>query len=258
METTLQRNLPPDLNPTTLPTHVAIIMDGNGRWAQQRGKPRLFGHYQGANTLLDLLYCCQEWGIPTLTTYAFSSENWQRPKVEVDLLMWLIEQMIRQKLPELKAMGMCFDCIGDLTVLPASLRLEIESAIAQTAQNNGVKFVMAINYGGQQEILHACQVLASQTEQGTLKASQIDRALLEKHLYTHNQPPPDFLIRTSGEQRLSNFLLWQLAYTELYFTDTFWPDFDRSAFHQALLSYQVRRRRFGRVSSSAVMNHEGN
>lgn len=250
METTLLRNLPADLNPCALPAHVAVIMDGNGRWAKRQGQPRLVGHRRGADNLVDLLHCCKDWGIRTLTAYAFSTENWQRPKVEVELLMWLIEQMIRHKLPELKAMGMRFDCIGDLTVLPHSLRCEIQRAIEQTANNTSVEFVMAINYGGQQEILQACQAIAAQVEGGTIKTSQIDRALFEQHLYTGRKQNPDLLIRTSGEQRLSNFLLWQLAYTELYFTDAFWPDFDASEFHQALLAYQSRNRRFGRVKTT--------
>lgn len=247
MKTPLPRELPADLDPCTLPAHVAVIMDGNGRWAKRRGQTRLAGHGRGAEKLVDLLHCCRDWGIRTLTAYAFSTENWARPKVEVELLMWLIEQTIRRRLNELSAIGMRFDCIGDLTVLPHSLRCEIQRAIEQTADNTSVEFVMAINYGGQQDILHACQGISAGVASGTINASQVDRALFEQHLYTGRKQNPDLLIRTSGEQQLSNFLLWQLAYTELYFTDTFWPDFDAVEFHRALLAYQARNRRFGRV-----------
>ncbi len=250
LKTTRPRKLPADLDPCTLPAHVAVIMDGNGRWAKRRGQTRLGGHRRGADKLIDLLHCCKDWGIRTLTAYAFSSENWQRPRVEVELLMRLIEHTIRSRLPQLDASGMRFDCIGDLTVLPHSLRDEIQRAIEQTADNTSVEFVMAINYGGQQEILQACQAIAAEIESGTINASQVDRALFEQHLYTGARQNPDLLIRTSGEQRLSNFLLWQLAYTELYFTDIFWPDFDAAEFHRALLAYQARNRRFGRVDPS--------
>ena len=245
------RKLPADLDPCTLPANVAVIMDGNGRWAKHRGRTRLAGHHRGAEKLIDLLHCCKDWGIRTLTAYAFSTENWARPKTEVGPLMWLIEQTIRRRLDELSALGMRFDCIGDLTVVPYSLRREIERAIEQTADNTSVEFVMAINYGGQQDILQACQAIAAEIESGAINASEIDRALFERHLYTGRKQNPDLLIRTSGEQRLSNFLLWQLAYTELYFTDTLWPDFGRAEFHQALLVYQARNRRFGRVDLPA-------
>jgi undecaprenyl diphosphate synthase len=247
VKTAQPRELPPDLNPCALPAHVAVIMDGNGRWAKHRGHTRIAGHRRGADRLIDLLRCCKDWGIPTLTAYAFSTENWRRPKLEVELLMWLIELTIRHRLSELSAMGMRFDCIGDLTVLPLSLRREIERAIEQTADNTSVEFVMAINYGGRQDILQACQAIATEIDSGTINAGEVDQALFERHLYTGRKPNPDLLIRTSGEQRLSNFLLWQLAYTELYFTDTLWPDFDAAEFHRALLAYQARDRRFGRA-----------
>jgi undecaprenyl diphosphate synthase len=250
VKTAQPRELPPDLNPCALPAHVAVIMDGNGRWAKHRGHTRIAGHRRGADKLIDLLHCCKDWGIRTLTAYAFSTENWQRPRAEVELLMWLIEQTIRRRLDELSAIGMRFDCIGNLTVLPLSLRREIERAIERTAGNTSVEFVMAINYGGRQDILQACQAIAAGIESGAIDASAVDQALFEQHLYTGGRQSPDLLIRTSGEQRLSNFLLWQLAYTELYFTDAFWPDFDAAEFHRALLAYQARNRRFGRVTPS--------
>jgi undecaprenyl diphosphate synthase len=166
----------------------------------------------------------------------------------VELLMWLIEHTIRRRLDELSAIGMRLDCIGDLTVLPQSLRRELLRAIEQTADNTGVEFVMAINYGGQQDILQACRAIAGEVEAGAIAPAQIDQALFELHLHTGRKRTPDLLVRTSGEQRLSNFLLWQLAYTELYFTDTFWPDFGSAEFHRALLAYQSRNRRYGRIS----------
>lgn len=248
MYTTLPNKLPADLDPRTLPSHVAVIMDGNGRWAERQGRTRLAGHRRGADTLNDMVHCCRDWGIRTFTAYAFSTENWRRPEMEVNFLMWLFEQTIRRRLDEFHAAGIRFDIIGNLAGLPQSLRREILRAIELTADNTNVEFVMAVNYGGQQDILEACRAIAAGIEAGTITASQIDQAMFERHLHASKKQSPDLLIRTSGEQRLSNFLLWQLAYTELYFTDTFWPDFGAAEFHHALLTYQARRRRFGGVN----------
>ncbi|MEM6446255.1 MAG: isoprenyl transferase [Cyanobacteria bacterium J06642_2] len=240
-------SLPTDLDPNLLPQHVAVIMDGNGRWAKKRGLPRVLGHRQGVDTLKDLLRCCKDWGIPALTTYAFSTENWGRPLEEVDFLMVLFERVLRAELAEMQREGVRIRFVGELDKLPASLRTEIAAAMEATSRNQAVQFTVATNYGGRQEILHACRQLAEQVRQGAIAASEISEQLFAQHLYTRDLSDPDLLIRTSGEQRLSNYLLWQMAYTEQYFTATLWPDFDRQAFHQALLAYQERDRRFGKV-----------
>ncbi|MEL6380931.1 MAG: isoprenyl transferase [Cyanobacteria bacterium J06626_18] len=242
------KRLPENLDRAHLPRHVAFIMDGNGRWATQQGLPRIAGHRQGARVLKDLVRCCKDWGIPMLTVYAFSTENWQRPLTEVEFLMRLFERLLRKELAELHQEGVRLQFLGDRSALPDTLQRQIEQAIAATAQNQAVTFNVAVNYGSRLEIVHACQQLAQQVEQGSLAADDIDESRLTQQLYTAGNPDPDLLIRTSGEQRLSNYLLWQLAYAELYFTDCLWPDFDRMAFHQALLSFQQRDRRFGKVS----------
>lgn len=250
MKTQINTPLPNDLNPQTLPQHVAVIMDGNGRWAKKRGFPRIAGHRQGAKTLKDLLRCCKDWGIPALTAYAFSTENWQRPLKEVGFLMRMFERLLRQELAEIQREGVRITFIGDLSVLADSLRHEIDRAMTLTAQNQGIHFSVAINYGSRAELTQACRRIAEHAQQGVLQSQAVDEKLIEQYLYTQGTPDPDFLIRTSGEQRLSNYLLWQLAYTEFYFTETFWPDFDRNAFHQALLYYQGRDRRFGQITQS--------
>ncbi|HIK04640.1 MAG TPA: isoprenyl transferase [Trichormus sp. M33_DOE_039] len=240
-------NLPPDLDPQKIPQHIAVIMDGNGRWATSQGLPRIAGHRQGARTLKELLRCCKNWGIKALTAYAFSTENWQRPLEEVDFLMLLFERLLRRELAQMHQEGVKISCIGDLSALPQSLQTEIEHSMAETVNNQAIHFTLAVNYGSRNEITRACRQIAELVEQGQINAAQVNETLVEKHLYTADTLAPDLLIRTSGEMRLSNFLLWQMAYTEMYFTDIFWPDFDREALYQALLSYQKRDRRFGKV-----------
>lgn len=242
--------LPADLNPQHLPQHIAIIMDGNGRWATQRGLPRIAGHRQGAKTLKELLRCCKHWGIKALTAYAFSTENWQRPVEEVDFLMLLFERLLRRELAQMHQEGVRISFIGDLSVLAKSLQREMERSMTETLNNQAIHFTVAVNYGSRNEITKVCRQVAQLVETGELSAEQVNENLIEKHLYTADTPEPDLLIRTSGEMRLSNFLLWQMAYTEMYFTETLWPDFDTQAFHQALLSYQKRDRRFGQVKTS--------
>lgn len=239
--------LPDDLDRDRLPRHVAVIMDGNGRWAKQRNLPRIMGHQRGVDTLKDLLRCCKDWGIEALTAYAFSTENWGRPLPEVDFLMTLFERVLRRELAEMVAEGVQIHFVGDLACLPKSLQTEIERAMAATANNQKIKFVVATNYGGRREIIQACRSIAAQVKAGLLDPADIDEVLFERHLYTGGLPDPDLLIRTSGEMRVSNFLLWQVAYSEIYVTKTLWPDFDRAAFHEALRDYQQRQRRFGRV-----------
>ena len=243
----LLTQLPADLDAAALPRHVAAIMDGNGRWAQQRKLPRVMGHRKGVDTLRDLLRCCKDWGIPALTVYAFSTENWGRPLDEVDFLMVLFERMLRAELAELIREDVRIRFVGDLARLRSSLQDEIAGAMKATSNNQGVQFTVAMNYGSREEIVRACRQLANQVQQGAIAPEDITEELFARHLYTHELEDPDLLIRTSGEQRLSNYLLWQMAYTEQYFTSTLWPDFDRSAFHQALLSYQQRHRRFGKL-----------
>jgi undecaprenyl diphosphate synthase len=246
-KTTSLVELPTDLDCTQLPQHIAVIMDGNGRWAKRRGFPRTIGHKRGADMLRDLLRCCKDWGIAALTVYAFSTENWGRSMEEVDFLMTLFENLFQLELAEMVSEGVKLEVVGNLDNLPSSLYSAIDRARVATAHNQGVRFTVAINYGGRQEIVRACQLLATQVQQGIVKSSDIDEKLLSKYLHTAELPDPDLLIRTSGEMRLSNFLLWQLAYAEIYVTDTLWPDFDRLAFHQALLNYQQRHRRFGKA-----------
>ncbi|MBD2610511.1 isoprenyl transferase [Nostoc punctiforme FACHB-252] len=242
--------LPADLNQQHLPQHIAVIMDGNGRWATQRGLPRIAGHRQGAKTLKELLRCCKHWGIKALTAYAFSTENWQRPVEEVDFLMLLFERLLRRELAQMHQEGVRISFIGDLSVLAKSLQREMERSMTETLNNQAIHFTVAVNYGSRNEITKVCRQVAQLVETGELSAEQVNENLIEKHLYTADTPEPDLLIRTSGEMRLSNFLLWQMAYTEMYFTDTLWPDFDTQAFHQALLSYQKRDRRFGQLKTS--------
>jgi undecaprenyl diphosphate synthase len=239
--------LPSDLDVQRLPKHIAVIMDGNGRWAQRQGLPRFMGHRRGVDTLKQLLRCCKDWGIDALTAYAFSTENWGRPLAEVEFLMTLFERVLRRELQEMVDEGVQIHFVGDLKALPVSLQGEIDRAMSATQHNQKIKFVVATNYGGRREILQACRAIAQKVSQGELHPEEIDESIFEHHLYTAGISHPDLLIRTSGEMRVSNFLLWQVAYAELYVTDTLWPDFNRAEFHLALHDYQQRHRRFGKV-----------
>ncbi len=247
MNAQLLAKLPVSLDATKMPQHVAAIMDGNGRWAKQRGLPRIAGHRQGANIVKSLLRCCKDWGITNFTVYAFSTENWGRPEAEVDFLMRLFEGLLDSELSEMHDEGVRLRFLGDRSKLPSTLRKMMEKSMEKTALNQTVNFNVAINYGSRHEITQACKSIAYQIKSGELKPEEIDDSLFAKHLDTIGLPDPDLLIRTSGEQRLSNFLLWQLAYTEIYITDTFWPDFDSSEFVKAIADYQGRERRFGKV-----------
>lgn len=245
---TVLQELPADLQQDRLPKHVAVIMDGNGRWAKRQGLPRIMGHRRGVDVLKDLLRCCRDWGIQALTAYAFSTENWGRPLEEVQFLMTLFERVLRQELQQMIEENVCIRFVGNLDALPPSLQQEIERSMAVTRNNQSIQFTIATNYGGRQEIVQACRAIAVQVQQGTLQPDDIDQSLFERYLYTSGICDPDLLIRTSGEMRLSNFLLWQMAYSELYVTNTLWPDFDRAEFHRALCDYQQRDRRFGKVN----------
>ncbi|PSB22277.1 isoprenyl transferase [Phormidesmis priestleyi ULC007] len=252
MSSNLFSTLPSDLDPDRLPRHVAVIMDGNGRWATQQALPRIVGHRHGAKTLKDLVRCCQDWGIEALTAYAFSTENWSRPIEEVNFLMLLFERLLRRELAEMQREQVRVSFFGDLLTLPNILQREIHTAMIATENNQGVRLNIAVNYGSRTEITQVCRQIAAQVERGELRSDAISEQLITNALDTSKMPDPDLLIRTSGEIRLSNFLLWQLAYTELYFTDVLWPDFNRVAFHQALLEYQRRDRRFGRVTAASA------
>ena len=239
--------LPPDLKQELLPRHVAVIMDGNGRWAKRQGLPRIVGHKAGVNALKDLLHCCKDWGIKALTAYAFSTENWKRPQEEVEFLMTLFQRVLRQELREMVEENVQIQFVGDLSALPKALQTEISRSMAETKDNRSIRLTIATNYGGRQEILQACVAIAQKVKEGLLKPEEISEEVFESHLYTAGIGDPDLLIRTSGEMRLSNFLLWQMAYGEIYISDALWPDFNRSEFHRALSAYQQRERRFGKV-----------
>lgn len=247
MTTPLLTALPTPLNLQQVPYHVAIIMDGNGRWALQRNLPRTEGHRRGAQSLKTILSCCRDWGIGALTVYAFSTENWRRPRSEVNFLLGLFEHLLRRELAELCQEGVRLRYLGDLSLLPRSLQEVIQESVVSTATNPGVRLTVALNYGSRQEIARVCRQVAEQVQQGELSLDHIDEQLFAKYLDTVDVGDPDLLIRTSGEMRLSNFLLWQMAYTEIYFTETLWPDFDRRTFEKALVAYQGRDRRFGKV-----------
>jgi undecaprenyl diphosphate synthase len=241
------RDLPTDLKRELLPKHVAVICDGNRRWAERRGIPRFIGHQRGVDALKELLRCCDDWGIGALTAYAFSTENWGRPEEEVDFLMTLFQRVLRQELREMVKKNVQIKFVGNLSALPPLLQEEISRSMAQTRDNRGIRFTVATNYGGRQDILQACRAISDKVQQGLLQPDEIDEAIFERHLYTAGMCDPDLLIRTSGEMRISNFLLWQTAYAEIYITETLWPDFDRREFHRALYSYQGRERRFGKI-----------
>ena len=235
-------------NSVKLPQHVAVIMDGNGRWAKQKGLPRIEGHRRGANALKEMLRYCKDLGIETLTAYAFSTENWGRPTGEVNFLMALFERLLQKELKEMEAEEVCINFIGDLTPLPQSLQQEMRHSMERTKNNQGVFFNVAINYGSRHEMIKACRTIAQKVQRGELPPEAIDEDTIAQHLYTSASSDPDLLIRTSGEMRLSNFMLWQLAYTEIYVTDTLWPDFDSKQFDLALESFLQRDRRFGKVN----------
>lgn len=241
--------LPVDLDPDRLPRHLAVIMDGNGRWAQQRRLPRVRGHRQGVQALKRLLQLCGHWGIPALTTYAFSTENWQRPDEEVNFLMALFEQVLKQELNELDQARVRLRFLGDLAALPLGLQEHIGRATARTAHHDRVHLNVCANYGGRHELVQAARRLAQEVRQGLLDPDDINEARFANLLLTAGDPDPDLLIRTSGEFRISNFLLWQLAYAEIHITDVLWPDFDQAALATALRDFQQRQRRYGAVQS---------
>lgn len=239
-----------DLNNT--PDHIAIIMDGNGRWAKKQGQMRLYGHNFGVESVRNVLKAAKELRVKYLTLYAFSTENWNRPKEEVDGLMDLLVRTIAGEIGELHDNGVRLHAIGDIAGLPDSCRKELHSAMDQTAANADINLVLALNYSSRWEIRRAMQTLANQIANGQLKAEEITDDLVSEHLSTKDIPDPDLLIRTSGEHRISNFLLWQIAYAELHFTPVLWPDFTREDLFKAVLDFQSRERRFGMVSEQLM------
>jgi undecaprenyl diphosphate synthase len=230
-----------------IPRHIAIIMDGNGRWARERGLPRTEGHRRGADSVRAITEACGELGVEFLTLYAFSSENWRRPKREVEALMKLLEQFLRTKTPEMMEQNVRLQAIGRLHDLPQSCQQQLHRSIEQTSGNSGLTLVLALSYGGREEIVDGVKSLIESIERGHLDRGMIDTEVFSKHLYTRYYPDPDLLIRTSGEMRLSNFLLWQLSYTEFYVTEVLWPDFGRAELVRAIRAYEKRQRRFGGV-----------
>lgn len=241
------------IDPERLPAHIAIIMDGNGRWANRRHMPRVAGHRAGIDPVRVTVETCARMGIQVLTLYAFSIENWKRPQAEIDTLWRLLHYYLGQELPNLMRNGIRLVAIGRLEQLPERVRTELQAAVLATAGNERMTVNLAINYGGRAELVDAVNVLIEEARRnGTLSQLRIDESMIESRLYTAGQPHPDLLIRTSGEMRISNFLLWQVAYAELYVTETFWPDFSRTELLKAILDYQRRDRRFGGLSRSAA------
>jgi undecaprenyl diphosphate synthase len=245
-DTELTAKLDPDL----LPKHLAIIMDGNGRWAEARSLPRIAGHREGIKSVRETISLCLELGIQALTIYAFSQENWKRPTTEIDALMGLLEYYLSTERNKLIEQGVRFRTIGRTASLPTSALQWVRAAEQETAHLDKLQLTVALSYGGRSEIVDAVRGLVRDAQDGKFQPEDIDEAQIQQYLYTHDLPDPDLLIRTSGETRISNFLLWQLAYTELYFTPTLWPDFRRRELLLALLEFQRRERRFGRVFSS--------
>ncbi len=235
-----------------LPRHIAIIMDGNGRWAKEKGEDRLYGHYHGVESVRNIVEGCAELGIEYLTLYAFSTENWDRPEYEVEGLMELLVSTIRKEVETLNKNNIRLHVIGDMNMLPDYARKELNEALDITSVNNGLNLVMALSYSGRWEILNAVKKIALEVKQGRMSVNDIDQAAFQQFLCTGDFPDPELMIRTSGEFRISNFLLYQLAYTELYFTDVRWPDFRKENLYEAILDYQNRERRFGKTSEQLV------
>ena len=236
------------INDQNVPKHIAIIMDGNGRWAKQQGEDRIYGHYEGVNSVRSVVKGAGEIGVKYVTLYAFSTENWNRPKEEVDALMELLVSTISMETPELHKKNVRLQAIGNINSLPPSCNDELNESINITANNTGLTLVLALSYSSKWEIINAIKHIASEVNNNELNIQDITEDHVQKYLCTKNIPDPELMIRTSGEHRISNFLLWQLAYAEFYFTDTLWPDFREEDLFTAVLNYQNRERRFGKTS----------
>lgn len=231
-----------------LPKHLAIIMDGNGRWAKQQGFLRAFGHENGTKSVRLTVEECARLGIENLTLYAFSTENWNRPKLEVDTLMNLLVNSLKKELKTLSDNNIKLSFIGDLEKLPKKAQKELLDVMNKTAQNSRMTLTLALSYSSREELINAIKTISNKVKNSIISIDAIDESIINEHLYTHNLPDVDLLIRTSGEHRISNFLLWQIAYSELYFTDVLWPDFKEAHLYEAIISYQKRERRFGKTS----------
>lgn len=236
------------IDKSRLPEHIAVIMDGNGRWAKAHGKPRVFGHKNGVKSVREISEAAAELGIGYLTLYAFSTENWNRPALEVTALMGLLVETIRNEVSTLNKNNIRLRAIGDLNKLPKRSQNALLEGIEKTSKNTGLTLILALNYSSRWEITSTIQKIAQESKDGKIEPSQIDEAYISQQLATADYPDPELLIRTSGEQRISNYLLWQIAYSELYFTDVFWPDFRKVHLYKALVNYQGRERRFGKTS----------
>jgi len=231
-----------------LPQHLAVIMDGNGRWAKQKGLFRIMGHENGTKAVREIVEACAKINIPYLTLYAFSTENWKRPKLEVDLLMKLLVSSLKKEISTLQENNIKLNTIGNLNTLPKKVHKELLDVIKKTENNERMTLTLALSYGSREEITKTIKEISLKVKNNLISPSDIDESLINNHLYTQNLPDVDLLIRTSGEQRISNFLLWQIAYAELYFTDTLWPDYTKDHLFEAILNYQNRERRFGKTS----------
>ena len=241
-------NLVDQIQKDFLPKHLAIIMDGNGRWAKQKGKLRVFGHENGSKAVRRTIEACGELGIAHLTLYAFSTENWNRPRLEVEALMRLLVSSLRKELKKLVKNNIKLQAIGNLDSLPEKARKELFEVIEKTKNNTRMTLTLALSYGSREEIKNAVKEICYKVKNNIISLETIDESIINQHLYTQNLPDVDLLIRTSGEHRISNFLLWQIAYAELYFTDVLWPDFSKEHLYEALINYQNRERRFGKTS----------
>lgn len=236
------------INTENLPKHLAIIMDGNGRWAKQQGMLRAFGHENGTKSVRTTVEVCAKLGIENLTLYAFSTENWNRPKLEVETLMKLLISSLKKELATLVKNDIRLNSIGNLETLPKGVQKELAEVIEKTKNNTRMTLTLALSYGSREEILNAVKKISDKVKNNIISIDGIDESILNNHLYTHNLPDVDLVIRTSGEHRISNFLLWQIAYAEFYFTDVLWPDFKEEHLYEAIISYQKRERRFGKTS----------
>jgi len=241
-------NLLDKIDKTNLPKHLAIIMDGNGRWAKQKGFLRTFGHENGTKSVRLTIETCGKLGIENLTLYAFSTENWNRPKFEVDTLMNLLVSSLKKEFKSLQDNNIKLNVIGNLNLLPTTVHQELLEVIDKTKSNTKMTLTIALSYGSREEIVDAVKRISEKVKNNLISIDKIDDSIINEHLYTHNLPEVDLLIRTSGEHRISNFLLWQIAYAELFFTDVLWPDFKEDNLYEAIISYQKRERRFGKTS----------
>ena len=237
-----------EIDKNNLPKHLAIIMDGNGRWAKNQGMLRVFGHEKGTKSVKQTVENCAKLGIDFLTLYAFSTENWNRPKIEVDTLMKLLVSSLKKELKTLQSNNIKLNAIGNLDNLPTGVRKELTEVIEKTKANTRMTLTLALSYGARDEIINAVKIISEKVKNNIISVDAIEESIINQHLYTQNMPDVDLLIRTSGEHRISNFLLWQIAYAEFYFTDVLWPDFNEEDLYKAILSYQKRERRFGKTS----------